>query len=155
MKKIVFALLIFTACNNDNDLKAENDYVIFGHFYGECQGEKCIEIYRLTNEDLKEDSKDKYPDSTKPYDGQFNIQLSETLFNSVKSLKTKIPQQLLDTPSGLIGSPDVTDGGGVYLEIDVDGERKYWLIDKMRNNLPEYLIPLMDEIEQDIALINN
>ena len=53
MKKFIFAslslLLIFSCNSNDDELAlGENDYLIFGHFYGFCIGENCIQTFKLT-----------------------------------------------------------------------------------------------------------
>ena len=49
--------------------------------------------------------------------------------------------------------PDAGDWGGIYFEISEGGETEYWFIDKMRSNIPTYLVPFVEEIEQDIELL--
>jgi len=107
----------------------------------------------LTDGDLYEDTSDQYPNSNENYDGSF-VKMDKELFDQVKSLKSKIPDKLFDLDSNIIGEPDAGDWGGIYLEVSHDGEIDFWLIDKMRRNLPDYLIPMVDEIENDIELIN-
>jgi hypothetical protein len=36
--------------------------------------------------------------------------------------------------------PDAADWGGVYFEINQNGEKRYWLLDNNSDNLPEYLV---------------
>lgn len=48
---------------------SDSDYIIFGHFYGFYIGENCIDIYRLENSKIFEDTKDKYPNSQDYYIG--------------------------------------------------------------------------------------
>ncbi len=129
------------------------DYIVFGHFYGECIGEQCVEIFKLTETDLSEDITDHYPNISGPYIGNFQV-LDHALFEAVTVVRPAIPRELLATDAKVIGIPDGGDWGGIYLEISVDGEIQYWLIDKMRSNLPGYIIPLVDQIEKDIELIN-
>jgi hypothetical protein len=143
------------SCEKDelSEKKDENDsYIIFGHFYGECLGEKCVENFKLTNTHLFEETTDPY--TLMPGTGTF-VELDHSKFEQVKSLATMIPQQLLNTNDITIGSPDTADGGGIYFETKVNGEPKYWRIDKVRSNFPDYLIPFVEEIEKNIALLQN
>src|SRR5688572_18763182 len=73
MKKywIVF-LLALAACSEEEvksdlpkklepiDLESLNSYLIFGHFYGECGGEACVENFLVTHAELREDSRDDF-----------------------------------------------------------------------------------------------
>lgn len=64
--KAIAALLILlsltTGCEKEDDIKlSDSDYLIFGHFYGECVGEACVEILRLEESKLLGDTKDNYP----------------------------------------------------------------------------------------------
>lgn len=156
MKRLICILLILTSCEYENLEKqvSDSDYVLFGHFYGFCMGEKCIEIFKLNNTALYEDTNDIYPGQNKPYEGAFQ-QLDHNLFEKVKDLKAKVPQELLATDSGVIGQPDAGDWGGLYFEISINGRKQYWLIDKMKTNLPEYLKPFAADIENAISIIND
>jgi hypothetical protein len=156
-KYIVLLLLVSTtfSCEEEElvETKDENDsYIVFGHFYGECVGEKCVENFKLTNTRLYEETTDSY--TLTPSTGVF-VELDHSKFEQVKSLATMIPQQLLNNKDISIGNPDAADGGGIYFETLVNGEPKYWRIDKMRSNLPDYLIPFVEEIEKNIALLQN
>jgi hypothetical protein len=156
MKRIISIFLIATACQTD-DIKQESmssDYIIFGHFYGECMGEQCVEIYKLADNSLYEDSKDEYPLSNNAYNGIFQL-LDNSLFEKVKDLRNHIPTELLEINSVFIGQPDAGDWGGIYFEIVTSGKKRYWLIDKMESNIPENLRPFVDKIENKIELINN
>lgn len=156
MKRVLFILLILTSCeyNDLSESDATSDYILFGHFYGFCQGEKCVEIFKLTSRALYEDTNDNYPNQRTPYEGNFQ-KLDQSLFEKVKDLASKVPQELLATDSGVIGQPDAGDWGGLYFEISNQGKKQYWLIDKMKTNLPEYLRPFAADIESSISLIND
>ena len=68
----LFALLFLSACNSDDDAAHANpEYLIFGHFFGECIGEGCVEIFKLDADKLYEDSNDIYPGQSDFYDGNF------------------------------------------------------------------------------------
>ncbi len=152
---LIALLSIVFACQSDDICDVDySDYILFGHFFGECGGEECIEIFKLTDKSLYEDVLDRYPVSTKPYDGIYKL-LDPSLFEEVEDLKTKIPVDLLKEEAVVIGQPDAGDWGGIYFEISDKGIRRFWLIDKKESNLPEYLVPLVTEIEAKIVLINN
>jgi hypothetical protein len=156
MKKFIPLVFILLSCvdhnmNNPTD-EVSSSYIVFGHFYGFCEGEKCVEIFKLTSENLYEDTHDIYP-QLKAYSGDFQL-LDPSLFEKVKSLHRKIPAELLNTESRSFGIPDAGDWGGLYFETIVDGEKRFWLIDKMTSNLPEYLVPFVGEIETAITIIN-
>ena len=55
----------------DKEKLKSSDYLIFGSFYGMCQGEQCVETFKLTKDFLYEDRKDEYPDRTNFFDGDF------------------------------------------------------------------------------------
>lgn len=150
MKKLFLPLLLLIGC--DQATEFNNEYVTFGHFYGFCMGEGCIEIYRLTHESVSEDTNDTYPRSDAPYEGNFQ-KLNDALFEAVHQNLVEIPSELLSTPSGVIGIPDAADGGGIYFEVIVKGERKFWLLDKNRQYLPEYLHPFVDRVEAAIEVL--
>ncbi|HET6513035.1 MAG TPA: hypothetical protein VFH43_12645 [Candidatus Kapabacteria bacterium] len=125
------------------------DYIVFGHFYGECVGEACVETYKLTDSQLFEDTSDVYPFGDKSYPGRFEL-LNDSLFHAVKSLGDHIPTELLASPDTVFGMPDGGDWGGIYFERSEKGIVRFWLIDKMRSNNPDYLNPFVDKIEAAI-----
>jgi hypothetical protein len=85
---------MLTSCEKDANLElSTSDYLIFGHFYGKCLGEKCIEIFKLENEKLFEDTKGQYPNSGEFYEGIW-VQLSQQKFNDTKDLTKYFPTDL-------------------------------------------------------------
>ena len=151
---IIMLLSTISCAEDDNQPQVETDYMLFGHFYGFCLGEQCIEIFKLTDAQLFEDTIDQYPSRDKPYEGSYTV-LDETKFDLVKGLAESIPDELLNEQSNVIGSPDASDGGGVYVAIISDGETRFWLIDQFQQNVPSYLRPFVTQINESIALINN
>lgn len=155
MKKLLIALLILAACDDDNVKKETSEnYIIFGHFYGECIGEQCVQIFKLTDDELFEDSNDTYPGVDHSYNAKFHI-LDPQKFDLVKNLADNIPQELLTVTDKVIGTPDAFDQGGIYFEVSLDGQQQYWLIDKAEANIPEYLRSFVEEVENSISAINN
>ncbi len=155
MKKIIFPLLltlILIGCKKDDPLQAKGDYLIFGHFFGECGGPNCIAIFKLDESSLMEDTLDHYPTSADYYEGQY-VTLSEAKYNQTKDLPTFFPTALLNEPSNVIGQPDAGDWGGLYIEYHIDGIRKFWLLDLMKINVPTKYHAFIDKVNEKIEMI--
>jgi hypothetical protein len=142
--------LIFLAsgCNEDSK-PSKSGYIIFGHFYGECLGEKCIEIFRLEEDKLFQDSKDRYPSSSGFYSGKW-VKLSNQKFNDTRDLINDFPMDLLTETSIVIGQPDAGDWGGLYIEYNFDGIRKFWLVDQKKSNVPAKYHLFIDKVNEKI-----
>lgn len=147
--------LILTACNknDDEDPEVELEYLIFGHFFGECGGEECVEIFKLENGKLFEDSNDTYPGSNDFYDADFS-ELSSDLFDQVDGLQEVFPTGLLSEENVVIGQPDAGDWGGLYIEYKTGGTHEFWLLDLAKNNVSEDYHNFIDEVSEKINLIN-
>jgi hypothetical protein len=124
----------------------------FGWFHGFCAGERCMEIYQLdpSRKMLLEDINDSYPRRDVPYTGNF-IARSQADYQKVQDLPQLVPAQLLLETSPVIGQPDVTDGGGYYVELNQNGQRRFWLIDAMRPGQPAYLQAFADTLHARIS----
>lgn len=141
---------MFVGCDSDDANEERSDYLIFGHFYGMCGGEECVEVFKLTENELYEDSSDDY--SLK----KFNFyELDQATYTLVKDLYKFIPEQLLKEESDIFGCPDCADGGGLFIELSKDGKLFSWRIDQSKENVPEYLHDFMDKVNEKIALINS
>ena len=154
MKKFIFAslslLLIFSCNSNDDELAlGENDYLIFGHFYGFCIGENCIQTFKLTSDELYKNSNKDY--FHKSFDF---VVLDHAKFEQAKDLLDYFPTKLLSEKEPVIGCPDCADGGGLFIEYSKNGTVKRWNIDQMKGNVPSYLHGFMDKVNEKIALIN-
>lgn len=128
----------------------QEDYIIFGHYYGFCIGEPCIETFKLTSSALYEDTRDDYGVTS----GFEFKRLSKEKFELVNGLADEIPMELFQEESQTFGCPDCADQGGVLIQILRDGEIKTWKIDQNLNNLPEYLHSLVENVNQKIEQIN-
>lgn len=147
--------LLFSACKKDGTdpiVLSDGDYLMFGHFYGMCSGESCVEIFRLEQNRLLEDTKDLYPNNTNAYNGDY-VALSASQFAAVQDLTSYFPNDLWAVSNRVIGQPDAGDWGGLYVEYSLNGVRQWWLIDKMRDNVPAVYHPFLDKIEEKIALL--
>ncbi|MBP6432206.1 MAG: hypothetical protein KA319_10590 [Ferruginibacter sp.] len=160
--KIIIILAIslisisFFSCKKENVENgitlSQTDYLVFGHFYGECIGSNCISIYRLESNQILEDTNDKYPNSTNFYDANY-IRLSQQKFNDVKDLINDFPMDLLNETNNVIGQPDAGDWGGLYIEYNYNGVKKFWLLDQMKSNVPTEYHNFIDKVNAKIKLI--
>lgn len=147
-----FLVILFNACDKE-EIKAD-DYIIFGSFFGECIGEKCVETYKLANNSLYEDRLDKYPDKTNFFNGDFE-KMDKNVYNSLDLSKSDFPEELIQTESGnVFGCPDCADGGGLFIEYKVGKSHKFWIIDNMKYQVPEYLHPFMDKVRAEITKLS-
>ena len=154
MKNIFLFLIVigaFTSCNKDNDNITINEqsFLIFGHFYGECFGEGCVETYKLTDVKLYEDIVDDYSGQNLDF-----VELDNEQFELVNDLTDFFPTQLLNESDTIFGCPDCADGGGLFIQYSDNGVLKSWRIDQVQNNVPTYLHDFIDQVNERIILIN-
>ena len=155
MKKICFLLptiFVFVySCSKDSEIKlSDNNYLVFGHFYGECFGEGCVETFKLTNTKVYEDILDSYSGD----DFSFT-ELENDKFEQVKDLIDYFPEELLLVTETHIGCPDCADQGGILIQL-VNGDNvRSWRIDQSKSATPNYLHEFMDKVNEKIGLINN
>lgn len=155
MKTIIATLaliaLLFTSCSkSDNSVQVNKmDYLIFGHFNGECIGEGCIETFKLTDDKLYEDTLDEYNGENLEF-----VELSSEKFKQVKDIIDYFPTKLLDDKDTRFGCPDCRDQGGIFIQYSENGNVKSWRIDQDKNEIPEYLHSFIDKVNEKISLIN-
>lgn len=144
-------LVLISGCTTQDELLLnEGDYLIFGHFYGFCVGENCVENFKLTNKNLYRDSNHNYSQES------FNFELlGNDKFEQVKDLTNYFPEKILSEKESTFGCPDCADGGGLYIEYYKNGTVKKWRIDQMKTNVPTYLHDFMDTVNEKIGLIIN
>ena len=150
---IIFSsvILFLFSCNKKCDLElAQNDFLIFGHFYGECFGEGCVETFKLTCDKLFEDLNDNYSGT------DFNfIELENDVFEQVEDLIDYFPNQLLSESEATLGCPDCADQGGLLIQYSENGTLQSWRIDQSQSSVPDYLHEFMAKVNEKIYLINN
>ncbi|WP_149274374.1 hypothetical protein [Pareuzebyella sediminis] len=147
---LISGLAILLSCNKDEGLEInEQDFLIFGHFYGECIGEGCVEIFKLTDKGVFEDTVDDYSGENLEF-----VPLESGLFDEVRDLQDYFPVQLLSERKEVFGCPDCADGGGLHIQYSNYGIVSRWRIDQMKDNVPTYLHDFMDKVNEKIALIH-
>ncbi len=159
MKNWLFILLLltisFSSCDeDDNELKevnlTENNYLIFGHFYGECLGEMCVETFKLTSSRLYEDTTDDYY-KIEPFNF---VELGEDKFDKVKDLTSYFPVSLFINDSEQYGYPDWGDQGGYFIQYVEGASFRTWTIDKRKSSIPDFLHEFTDKVNEKIEIIN-
>src|SRR5687767_8437172 len=157
---ICIALTVFTSCEKEYPVNPCDCYIIteftFGHFYGECGGEGCVEIFRvdLDQQKLFEDVNDFYPRTDTLYQGNFEMELSDDKYQQVKDLLAFVPSDLYIETQTVLGQPDAGDWGGIYFEMEMADGRKFWLLDQMDNNMPQAYNEFVDKINEKISVIH-
>ncbi len=143
----LFLLLSAFQCDSPSPVR-EFESLVFGHFFGFCQGEECIETFQLSQNTLFEDTLDNYQ-GTREF-----VALSSDKYDVVQDLEQYIPTQLLALPDSTFGCPDCADQGGVFIEIHQGGNSQIWRIDQNKDQVPAFLHELLDQVNAKIALIN-
>lgn len=160
MKNLLGLLVFITllACSKkDDDASGSNQaanaqtQLIFGHFYGMCGGETCIETFKLTDSKLLEDTIDSYSGT-----GPFHfLALEDQKFLETRDLVDFLPARLLVERDSTFGCPDCADQGGIFIQYTKGGSVKTWRIDQAKDNVPDYLYELMDKVNEKIDAINS
>jgi hypothetical protein len=146
------------ACHDEKcgELAGDQEYFIFGHFYGECGGEGCVEMYKLEDGRLYEDDLDDYPNYTTPIEAHWN-ELPNEKYEVVKDIEDQFPDALYHETENVLGIPDGGDWGGIYVEVKYSGSQAsksgFWLLDKNESNMEQVYNDFVDKIEVKIALI--
>lgn len=153
---ILCIILSAYACNKSEEIDnpVPQSFFIFGHYYGFCGGEGCVEIFKIEDESLLfEDITDRYPRDSF-YNGFFR-KLSIHQFYEVKDLPAFLPEELLNTPDTVFGMPDAYDQGGLFIERKTDsGAHSYWHLDQDKSNIPEFLHDFHDKVNEAIRNVN-
>ena len=107
-----------------------------------------METFKLTNTTLYEDTLDDYAGRERNF-----VALDNSTFLLVKDLADQFPTQLLATTEEFIGCPDCADGGGIFIQYVRDDQVRTWRIDQVKSNIPTFLHPFVDEVNEKIGLI--
>lgn len=134
------------SCDEEVPLSA---YLVFGHYYGECEGDHCIMMYKLTDSELLEDQKDRY--AGRGF-GSFK-KMEQEKFKLADGLAEKVPVELIRQESQTFGCPDCADQGGLYILYARGTLHKEWRIDQDTGAVPTYLHSFVDEVNRRIALL--
>jgi hypothetical protein len=136
-----FLSFILIGCNKRVETPA--DYIVFGDYYGMCAG-SCAHYYKIEAGVLYKDALMEYPSTGAP-SYQFNAYTAP--YNSaLLDLAAELPANMYNEP-GVIGMPDAYDQGGLYIEVNTQGNITRWKIDKNKLDVPVYLHAVCDSVE--------
>jgi hypothetical protein len=158
MKSKVFYAFIFVlllACNKENEdittplsLNQWEDHLIFATS-ANCTTD-CTELFAIQAGKLYSE-KSNFPIA--PNSQRDFVELSATQYELVKDLAESIPDEFLSSTEISFGTGTAADRGVIYLEIKTGGVIRYCVIDNTKQDVPEYLHPVVDKIEEKISLL--
>ena len=105
-------MIVLSSCSKEGISLEYNDYLVFGHFYGMCVGDQCVQTYKLTDNALYKDFRDRFNDPEPDF-----RPLGTDKFQLVKNLREEVPRNLLNSEKERFGCPDCTDQGGIRITI--------------------------------------
>ena len=148
---LFFLVSIHLSCHKDEITQVkDNDYLIFGNFFKDCEGEKCVETFLLTDGKMYEDLSDSYTKSKR-----FNfVELSSEMFAKNKDLFDAFPKKILNERISVFGCPDCAGQGGLYIAYKKNGELKSWRIDNDKTQIPTYLYDFVDRVNDKLSHLN-
>lgn len=141
MKRTLGHILFYTtlvvssmSCKKDepNEQSEFPEYIVFGRFITPgCFGnETCVEIFRLDASSLREDINDQIPSQDETYMGDYATYLSNEDKSTIEqSLRTEIPQTLLNRNSGFVGTSPTWNTTYYYFEYKTASKHSHWVID--------------------------
>ncbi|MCF8277598.1 MAG: hypothetical protein K9J17_12765 [Flavobacteriales bacterium] len=154
-KKLVLisSIALISSCKKEEDCLqlTGDDYLIFGHFFGECGGESCVETYKLTDAQLFEDQTDDY-NAVLPF---VFVELDNSTFLEVNDLMDYFPAELLAISDSTFGCPDCADQGGLLVEYYHEGQLHKWRLDRAQSPETAFLQSFADKVVEKIAIIND
>lgn len=152
---LILLTSLFLSCGDSDDdsksLKLSSDFTVFASFYyGSCVG-NCTEAFVINDQKLYKINNIKYFDKGQQYDENNLSTLEPDKYDLVKDLPQSLPQELLTSSETHFGCPDCADGGGVYIETQVNGELKHWYLDNLATMTPGFVQVLVARVNADIG----
>lgn len=165
---ILVVSLVGVSCENDDLFQDEIEAKVivqtkadsrsatltFGRYFGKCEGNYCVRVFKLKNKQVKESMTNHYPVYGEFYGGKYlPIDVSEKI--NISQLFDEFPLVLLEAKDtfSIIGYPDAGDWGGIYLEYKEGKVHKQWLLDLNTNNVPKYLRNYINLINEKMSQI--
>ena len=148
LKLLVPAILmvLLTSCGGPDNGPGDDGDIVFGLFAGECIGDNCVRIFKLTEEELFEDQNDIYPGTI--FTGeQFDFEgLPNSKFELAEDFASFFPEEILDETESRFGCPDCGDQGGIFLGWYENDTFRSSTIDVRKDEIPEYMHDFVDEL---------
>ena len=147
-KVIYFVLmLVLTACSKGEN--QDENFIIFGHSYGECIGPDCVKVFKLTDTTLYFDI---YANERKQGKKKY-VELANSEFLKARELSDLFPSELLTMRDTTFGCPDCRDQGALILRYSTEKKTLNFLIDQDKNEIPAFLHKYVDKVNQVISMI--
>jgi hypothetical protein len=151
---LILSAFMFNSCSEKESelpaLEGNGQYLIFGSFYGFCAGDDCVKFLMIKDGELYQLTQN-YPNQNQPIVIGSYSKLSDEQYELVKDVISTIPNELYQVEENVLGCPDCADGGGIYLETLLNGQKKYWYIDNTLNE-PAYLHNLIQHVNEKVNL---
>lgn len=148
---IIFLFIGFSSCQKERD-QYNAEYFMFGQFYGFCPS-NCSNIYKISNDELKKDTKKEVPTRTEYYVGNFTE--SQDFYDEAIALQNSFPTELWNEKNKTFGCPDCVDQGGIYIEYSLKNKKGYWIFDTNIASNPDYLQDYLKQLRDLIEKHNN
>lgn len=154
--KLAFILMLFYifGCSKGDELYSseelqKDDFILFGHSYGECLGPDCTKIFILKESELFFDVNTKNGIKEK---SEF-IKLPIQEFEKARALKTKFPLTLTMMTNTTFGCSDCRDQGAIILSYKLSQHQGKFIIDQDKKEIPSILHDYIDAINESIRAI--
>ncbi len=132
----------------------ETDYLIFGHYFGMSSYGVAIFKLDIKEEKLYKDILSDYHSAWRSddfYKPEFKLH-SQEKYEVAKDLTDYFPIELLFETENIFGWPDAIDQGGLYIEANYNGIRRFWRLDRDKRNVPkvyrEFIEVLKERMEE-------
>lgn len=151
---IISVITLLSACTKSHHHDDESEFTrfVFGHFYGFCGGETCVEIFKLEGGALYEDTLDIYPKRDDFYTGSF-VKLSDEAYQKTKDLPDYFPDKLWSETKKVLGQPDAGDWGGLYIEVLHGPHKEFWILDQHKANMDSVYHLFIDKVNEKIRAL--
>ncbi len=165
IRSLVFvAFISFLSCKEKEEIKSTDtevfpEFIAFGRFQSSGCGssEQCVELFKMESGSLKEDSNENIPQITGPYVGNYSQELSQSDYEQIEAIfKNNIPDELLQHPSGLVGTPQEWYVNFFYFEYKTATRHDYWVIDgSFDGNLGAVLQTFITDLQNAQIIASN
>lgn len=146
---IALICVIVAGCvNHDIQITSPTDSFVFGRYFGYCAGD-CYDVFVLSNSSLYHSEDETYPTKGSPW----ALPRLSSLNNNQKDIATElrglVPQSLLNKKENVIGCVDCGDFGAVYIELNQNGQKRFWYIDNMTTDpdLKNFVVTVHKKID--------
>lgn len=140
----VSASLLLSCSKEEHD--TANHYLVFGHTYGKCVGEECLEVFKLTQDSLFEDLSDNFFSG-----GAKFVSLSKAKHSLALPLLADFPQELKGEVNRTFGCPGCHDQATIIIQYFDGVKLQQFLVDEDKPMIPVFLHAYVEDIQKTIS----